>query len=284
MLDAAGEDAGYAQALGPRHIAFFADAGTTLLVTFEAAGAIRDHGAGQLPDGFRLAQAQGWSHLCLIAEGETWYRDPAVYRFFDRQVDDAFFEDFERVVFFGTGMGGYAAAAYSVAAPGATVLALCPRATLDPAVAGWDGRHRSVRRLNFTDRYGFAPDMTEGAGQTFVVFDPAEREDAMHAALFHRPWVTALRARRLGGNLDLALRRMGRLDDLVAAAVAGRLTPLRFAQLLRTRRDYAPYLRRLLNLNAHAGRTAREAMICRSVVRRLNAPTFRDRLAEILRA
>ncbi len=280
-LENEAEETGYVQSLGPRHWAFFHDDGPTLLVTFERAGAIRSQSPDRLPDGFRLARANGWSHLCLIAEGETWYRDTAVYRYFDRLIDDAFFEDFQSVLFYGAQMGGYAAAAYSVAAPGATVLAVQPVATLDPSVAGWDARYARARRLNFTDRFGFAPEMTEGAGQVFVLHDPAEREDAMHAALFHRPWVTPLRARRLGSSIEAALRKMNLFDRLLTEAATGALTPLSFAQGFRERRNYGPYLRRLLALQADAGRTAREMMICRSVVGRVRAPTFRKRLAEL---
>lgn len=275
------DEEGYFEPMGPRHHALFLDRGPTLLVTFEEAGAVRARPEGGMPTGFTLALAQGWSQLALMAEGPTWFRDPAVYRQFDRLVDDAFFEDFDRVLFYGAGMGGYAAAAYSVAAPGATVLALSPRATLDPAVAGWDPRHRAARRLNFTDRYGFAPDMVEAAARAFVVHDPAERLDAMHAALFHKPWVTPLRARWMGARLDLVLERIEALDDVLLAAMEGILTPSLFARAIRNRRRFNPYLRHMLSLAQQAGKPARETMICRSVTARLRAPAFRRRLAEL---
>lgn len=275
------DEDGYFEPLGPRHHALFIDEGPSLLVSFDEAGAVRTDGAARMPAGHAAARAGGWSHLAVMAEGETWFRDPAVYRYFDRLVDDAFFEDFDRVLFYGAGMGGYAAAAFAVTAPGATVLAVCPRATLDPAVAGWDDRHRAGRRLNFTDRYGFAPDMIEGAGRTFVVFDPAERLDAMHAALFHRPFVTPLRARLMGDRIDAALRRMGVLDPLIVAAMEGRLTPLLFAQTIRARRSDGPYLKRVLAIAREAGRLRHQAMVCRSVTTRLRAPAFRKRLAEL---
>lgn len=275
------DEEGYFEPMGPRHHALFLDRSPTLLVTFEEAGAVRARPEGGMPTGFTLALAQGWSQLALMAEGPTWFRDPAVYRHFDRLADDAFFEDFDRVLFYGAGMGGYAAAAYSVAAPGATVLALSPRATLDPAVAGWDPRHRAARRLNFTDRYGFAPDMVEAAARAFVVHDPAERLDAMHAALFHKPWVTPLRARWMGARLDLVLERIEALDDVLLAAMEGILTPSLFARAIRNRRRFNPYLRHMLSLAQQAGKPARETMICRSVTAHLRAPAFRRRLAEL---
>lgn len=279
-LDAIGEDQGYFQTIGARHWALFVDESPTLLVSFETVEQLRAR-PGQLPAAHAIAASHGWSHLCLIADGDTWYRDPAVYGYFDRLVDDAFFEDFDRVTFYGAGMGGYAAAAFAVTAPGATVLLINPRATLDPRLAGWDRRHLSARRLDFSSRYGFGPDMVEGAGKVFVIHDPTCSEDAMHAALFHAPFVTPLAAWLLGDRLDWALGHMGLLDDLIVAATEDRLTPAYWARVWRRRRDFGPYLRAILQNRADAGRTAHEAMICRSVKRRLNAPRFRKRLAEI---
>ncbi len=279
-LDAIGEDKGYLQTIGPRHWALFVDEAPTLLVSFETVDQVRAR-PGALPVAHGIAARHGWSHLCLIADGNTWYRDPAVYGYFDRLVDDAFFEDFDRVLFYGAGMGGYAAAAFSVTAPGASVLLVNPRATLDPAIAGWDHRDVAARRLNFTSRYGYAPDMIEGAGKVFVLHDPTSALDAMHAALFHAPYVTQLAARLLGDRLDWALAHMGVLDGLIEAAIEDQLTPALWASAWRKRRDFGPYLRAILQRSATAGRVKHEAMICRSVVGRLNAPRFRKRLAEI---
>ncbi|MDT8856109.1 phosphoadenosine phosphosulfate reductase [Paracoccaceae bacterium Fryx2] len=281
LMDQIGEEAGHFQPLGARHWAFFVDESPILLVSFESLDEIRADQPGQMPLGHAIASGQGWSHLCLIADGETWYRDPAVYGYFDRLVDDAFFEDFDRVVFYGAGMGGYAACAFSVTAPGATVVAVQPVATLDPAVVGWDRRHLGQRRLNFTDRYGYAPDMTEGTGEVFVVVDPVQVPDAMHAALFRRPHVTVLRCPHLGDRLEVALSHMQILTPMIEAAGEGRLTPAAFARLWRARRQFGPYLRQMLTLSEQAGHLSRAARVCRSVTNRMSAPRFRKRLAEL---
>jgi len=279
-IEEIGEEAGYFQAAGSRHWAFFSDESPVLLVTFETVADIRRRPDG-LPMGYTLARERGWSTLCLIADGDTWYRDSGVYRYFDRQVDDAFFEDFDRVVFYGAGMGAYAACAFSVAAPGATVLALNPVATLDPARAGWDSRHARNRRLTFTDRYGYAPDMTEGAGDVFVVFDPAEPLDAMHAALFDRPHVTALRARRIGGAVEPALEEMRILAPLVTASGEGKLDAALFHRLFRKRRSSGPYLDRLMDRLEKTGRFTLAALAARSVLSRAGSPRLEQRLAQL---
>ncbi|PJF10682.1 phosphoadenosine phosphosulfate reductase [Pseudorhodobacter sp. MZDSW-24AT] len=283
MMDEIGEEAGYFQALGARHWAFFVDESPTMLVSFEQAGDILSR-PGQMPLGHDIAKDKGWSHLCLIADGDTWYRDPRVYGYFDRLVDDAFFEDFDSVLFMGSGVQGYAAAAFSVAAPGATVLALSPRATLKPDMAGWDKRAVKARKLDFTSRYGYAPDMIEGAARVYILHDPDVTEDAMHAALFRGPHVTQLRCPRLGGRLDWSFTHMQVVTPLAQAAMAGTLNMQSFAQIWRGRRNFGPYLRVLLTQAQARGRVGLEKKICQNVTSRLNAPRFRKRLADILAA
>ncbi len=279
-MDTIAEDDGYLERLGPRHWAFFAEDSPILLVTFERAETIRAR-ESQLPAAYEMAKARGWSLLTLIAEGETWWRDRAVWGYFDRLVDDAFFDDFDQVLFYGAGPAGYAACAYAVTAPGARVLAVAPRATLDPGIAGWDRRHMKARRLDFTSRYGFAPDMTEGAAHVWLVHDPLHAPDAMHAALFRAPWVTPLKARRTGETVDRALAGTGILDKLLEDAMAGTLTAAGFARHWRSRRSYGFYLKTILAQAAAKKRPELEKRICRSVTRRMKAPKFAARLAEL---
>ena len=271
---------GYFDPVGAHHHAFFTDEGPVLLVSFETIDSVRAR-PGQVPFALNVAAAQGWSSLTLIADGETWYRDPAVYRYFDRLIDDAFFEDFDRVVFFGAGMGGYAACAFSVCAPGATVLAIAPRATLSPGIAGWDRRHLAARKHSFSDRFGYAPEMVEGTDAVFVIHDPRETEDAMHAALFTKPFVTQLRAPFAGARADISLANMGILAPLLEAAGAGTLSAPLFHRLWRRRRVFGPWLKTLLAHLEGKGQFRRALGLCRSVNQRVQAPRFRRRQGEL---
>lgn len=271
---------GYFEPLGKRHFAYFHDDGPILLVSFESLDRILAR-KGQMPFGHDVAKANGWSHLTVICDGDTWFRDPAVWGYFDRLVDEAFFEDFDRVLFYGAGDGGYAACAFCVCAPGATVLAVSPRATLDPAVTGWDKRATGKRRLDFTSRYGYAPDMTEGAARVFVVYDPQYPENAMHAALFRAAWVTPLPVRHFGDSVETAIEHMGLLPDLLTAACENRLDPPAFARIWRTRRRFAPYLKGLLRKTELARRPRLALMVCRSVVERVGGPRFKRKLTEL---
>jgi hypothetical protein len=277
-IDEIGEELGYFQPIGGRHAAFFVDESPTLLVTFETVDGIRAGSDDQMPYGYRITRPHGWSHLCLIADGETWYRDPAVYAYFDRLVDDAFFEDFDRVVFYGAGMCGYAAAAYSVAAPGATVIALRPLATLDPRVTGWDARHATQRRRDFNDRYGYAPDMIDGADKVYIAFDPERALDAMHAALFTKPFVEKLRCPNQGARLERELESLGVLPQMLERACDGSFDTGVFARSYRARRDSLAYLLRLIGRLEARNRFDLVARACRWGLERHNAPRLRRAL------
>ena len=279
-LEAIGEEAGYYEPIGARHHAFFSDETPVLLVSFEQGAAIRDAGGDRMPTGYRIAAPRGWSSLSIVAEGATWFRDRALWGYVDRLIDEGFFEDFDRVVFYGAGMGGYAAAAYAVAAPGCTVLALAPRATLDPAVAPWDRRDLPARRLDWSARFGYAPQMVAGAEAVFLLFDPLHAPDAAHAALFRGAHVTKLRARLIGPAPEATLARLDLLDPLVAAACEGHLSAPHFYRLWRARRTDPAWLGRLVARAQATAGPGRLAQACRAALDHADHPRLRAILAE----
>ncbi len=273
------EDHGHFEPLGPDHSAAFIGRGRTLLVTFETIDSIRARTSLDVPLGWQLIGGTDWSQLCLMSEGETWFRHIAVYMYFDRLVDEGFFDEYDRVVFYGAESCGYAAAAFSVAAPGACVLLLSPQATLDPRDAGWDERFVHMRRADFTSRYGYAPDMLDAAAHAFVLYDPDLPEEAMHAALFRRRNVTRIRCPFMNGQIETFLRRMELLGPLIRRAAEGRLDARDIHRALRARREYLPYLRQMLRQLETEGRPYLAALMCRAALGRFNIPRFRQALA-----
>ena len=274
-----GRSGGWFRSLAHDHQALLLDNGRNLLVTFDTHRAAFER-PRKLPVGMDLADECDWSHLCILARKHPWFRSEGVYAFFDSLIDQGFFEGYDRVLFYGGGPLGYAAAAYSVASPGAEVLLLNPIASQSPAVAGWDDRHREAKRMDFTSRYGFAPDMVDGARAVTVISDPCQKIDAMHAALFLGPHVQHFAARRAGSDLEAQFTRMGILNHLLAGAMEGGLGLQRFAQLWQRRRSDGAYLRHLQL--ACAPHPAREIAVCRNVVARLDQKRFRRRLAELV--
>ncbi|SFR36773.1 hypothetical protein SAMN04488005_1018 [Yoonia tamlensis] len=279
QIDEICDEFGFFEQLGKSHCAGFLEAGNNLLVTFENIQDVRDNNALAEPRGFAYVRHEGWSHLAILSYEESWFRDDAVIDFFDRMSDDAFFEDFENIVFYGAGGGGYAATAYSVAAPGATVLALRPQATLEVAHTGWDTRYRKYRRQDFTGRYGYAPDMIDGARDVFIAFDPYRRLDAGHAALFRKPHVTLVRCPLLGAELDQTFDRLGISDIMLKLAMSGDLDAKRFAQLLRARRYDDKYAMCLISRMLKIGRPRTAQMLCAYKQTRSTNPFYSRTLA-----
>jgi hypothetical protein len=272
-----GNALGRCESLGGRDLAVRLDAGRSLMVSFETIPAARRFNPEAAPRGWLVARARGWSALTLLADArDSWFRDGAVHAYFDRLIDAGYFEDFDRVLFFGAGGAGYAAAAYSVAAPEARVLAIRPQATLDPAQAAWDRRFLGQRARDFTSRFGYAPQMLETASRAWILHDPLVAEDAMHATLFAAHNTMLLRTPHLGPTPERELAAMGVLDHLIDDAMAGTLDAAPFARHWRARREHLPYLRTLFRQLDDDGRVGLLARLCRFLMHDSNRSLFAD--------
>lgn len=276
-LRALGKAHGFFEELGPDHTALFVRSGKTLIVTFENLDHVFEHG-NRLPWGFDFVQKQGWSILGLMAHDWTWYRDGDVYAFFNRLKQDGFFDQFDRVVFYGASMGGYAACAFSAACPGATVVAISPQATLDRDLCSWEKRYHKAWSRDFTTQYGYAPAMVALAREVFIFYDPLEPPDAMHAALFQGDNITKLKCRFQGHRIASGLIQMGLLKPVVGACVDGSLTRPKFYKMLRARHEFRRYLRELLLRIDEKKHPFLIALLAEHVLARGNGPLFRRKL------
>ena len=183
------------------------------------------------------------------------------------------------MIFYGAGPSGYAACAYSVSAPGATVIAVSPQATLARPETEWDDRFPGLRRTDFRTRYGYAPEMLDAAKTALVVYDPTDTLDAMHARLFARPNVMFYRYRRGdAAAIDADMRTTGLVSMLSELATRDRLTPGRVADAFAVRKGHVPYLRGLLARTMDEDRPLLIAMVCRAVLREHELPRFRSQL------
>ncbi len=285
-LRALGQEHGFYEELGADHTALFVESGKTLIVTFENLDHVFSNNDSRLPWGFDFVRSQGWSILGLMAHDWTWYRDQDVFDFFDRLRDYKFFERFDTVVFYGASMGAYAATTFSAACPGAKVIAISPQATLDRDVASWEVRYQKAWKRDFTSRYGYGPDMVKDASDVFLLFDPLESLDAMHAALFRGDNVTKLKCRFLGHRIASALINMGILKPIISACVDGTMTRQTFYKLLRARHGFRRYQREMLARIDEERHPLLVSILANYVLTRGNGPMFRRKMNaadEILR-
>jgi len=277
-LQALGAAEGFYEDLGSEHTALFVERGKTLIVTFENLDHVFEGEESRMPWGYNFVVGQNWSMLGLMAHGWTWYRDDAVFDFFDRLRDEGFFERFEKVVFYGASMGAYAAANFSAAAPGSTVIMISPQATLDRQIAAWETRYHKAWIRDFDGRYGYAPTHVQAAETAHLFYDPRMPLDAMHAALFQSENVVKYPCRYMGHRIASLWILMKLLKPVVSECVEGILTPVRFAQMMRVRRHTHRYQREMLERLEGMKRPWLIAQYCRAVLATRGGPKFRKAL------
>ncbi len=227
------------------HSFLFVPRGNTLVVTFDNLDIAMNKRTDRRPWGFSFIEKQGWSMLGVMANGWTWYRDPWVAVQFDALAAEGFFARFDRVVFYGASMGGYAACAFVTACPGADVLAISPQSTLDKSLVPWERRYSQAWDKDFTGRYGDAAETLAAAGRAVILYDPYEELDAGHVDRLTGANVSKLRAPLMGHRLGSSLAQMGILAPITLAALDGSLTELDFYRRLRARRAFPRYQREL---------------------------------------
>jgi hypothetical protein len=275
-----GADHGFFDCIAPRHMALFVQEGNTLVVSFDTAARVFGDSATGLPRGFEAVQRRQWSLLSIMASGDTWFRDPDLFAFFDQLAKDGFFDSFRQIVFVGFGaMCGHAACAFSAAAPGANVLAVSPAATLLPERAGFDQRFRGARIKDFTTSYGYAPDLIGAARDVMVLYDPFDAPSAAHAAQFRGRRVSRAPLRWMGSGIEGLIDDHNLLMPLMRALVGHRLDRNRVVMILRdARRSHAPYLWQLVERAQAAGQIDRARRIARHGAGATDDPRFTDLL------
>lgn len=278
-----GRQEGFFEELGQQHSALFVRRGKTLVVTFDNLDHVYERGEDRMPWGFSYTQSRNWSVLGLMAHDWTWYRDEAVFDFFDRLRDSGFFQEFDKVVFYGASMGAYAASVFSSAAPGATVICISPQATLDRDLTSWETRYKKVWRRNFEDRYGYGPELIASADKAFIFFDPLAPLDAMHAALYQSPNVTKFKCRFMGHRIASLWMAMGVLKPVVEGCVDGTLNTTEFYRLMRRRHDTSRFQREMLDRLRNQKRYALLVRYCRHVLSKRRAPKFRQEMKQALK-
>ncbi len=230
-------------------------ASDTLIVTFDNLDITMNKREDRRPWGYSFIEKQGFSMLGVLAGGWTWYREDWVSEQFDSLASSGFFKGYKRVVFYGASMGGYAACAFSPAAPGCDVLVMSPQSTVDKTVVPWETRYKVVWDRDFTGKYGDAAVVSSAARKVNIIYDPYEPLDAQHVDRFTGENVQKLRAPLMGHRLGSSLGQMGVLSPIVLGALNGTLEPADYYALLRKRRELPRYQRELFNKALAKGHT-----------------------------
>jgi len=233
----------------------------------------------------RLAREQDWSHLAIIAPRGTWFRDGHLIETLQQLRDLGFFKRFEHVALFGalTQGGGFAALAFAPLIPGVTVVAFDAQSTLRPASVPWEDRFATQDAADWARPYSDASRALTHTARAYVAYDPFERQDAQHVARLPARRVTPLRAVGLVDDIGIALKRLGLLDDILIAAVAGTLEPAEWYVKLRQRRDLYLYRRGMENHLAARGKDVLSAAFVSAFRKRARARKARPETPDLPR-
>lgn len=189
----------------------------------------------------KFIRDKNWSHLGVVAQGPTWFRDATLIARMEKLAADGFFARFDRVVMAGTSMGGFGAMAFADLAPGCDVVAFSPQSTLSANLVPWEGRFGKGRKQDWTLPRSDAAETLDGVGKLWVVYDPFLIPDLHQVTRLPADKVIALKAFGQGHKTALALRRMELLKTVMTEAIEGRLTPEWFHRVNRSRKDIYTY-------------------------------------------
>ena len=224
----------------------FLPGGRALVVTFEPAAIGKVAANMERPVWSQsFLQRCGHSVLGVKRVSTDWYRSPDLHRAFRALQDSGWFKTFEKVIFYGPSMGGYAALAFAACAPGCTVLALHPQSTLAPDRVWFDQRFAGRRAGAWQGDFVDGVDGAAAAARVYVCYDPYQVKDRLHADRLPQHNLIRLRMPFVGHTTAQALNALGVLGKVFDRALSGNLDERRFRRIARKRVRLADYHCRL---------------------------------------
>lgn len=242
----------------------FRQGGGTLIVSFDNAARARNTPyAGRSIWGEKFYLDEGHSLLGVIAATSDWFRCRDLIAALENLAATGFFAKFDRVIFAGSSMGGFGAAAFAPLAPGCTVLALNPQATLERARVPWDRRFAEGLAQDWALPYGDAATGLTAAQVAYVFYDPLNRPDKRHAGM-----IAAASSARLipmpggGHGVPLMLVQTGLMKPVSRQIIAGTFDVSAFSRDIRSRKQTIRYHRMLAREALLRGKPAYCLRVC----------------------
>ena len=225
-----------------RHSLLFSNrASTRLLVTFDNLSNVNDADPGREPWGYKFAQENALSHLGVMAHVSDWYRDADLIGRFETLVRDGFFAGYDRVVFAGVSMGGYAAMAFGGLVEGSHVIAINPQTTLDEDLVPWETRYENGRRQDWTLPLGDAAALTGNMGRLNVFYDPYHALDQAHVDRLSGDNIRIFKCWYSSHKTAVFMRKTGILKPVMTDCIFDDLSDATFYSLYRNRRNLPWY-------------------------------------------
>ena len=221
-----------------------------LLVAFDHWRPVQDHAEPGFAEEF--AVANGIDVLSVRCATNAWWQYPEMPEALT--VIAGFAADWDKIVTYGSSMGGYAALRYASALNAARAIAISPQYSIDPAKAPWEDRYdKEAGAIDFSRETAITP----GAGfAAVVVFDPINPCDARHVARIRQDIALDEVKFPISGHPSFEfLKQIGIVAPVALGLIEGRYDRRKFRILSRmarrTTRLYWHNLTWMLEIHGH---------------------------------
>jgi tetratricopeptide (TPR) repeat protein len=221
---------------------------TTCVITFDSYS--DDRGLDRQGFGEEFFQHRQIDAIHFIGRENDWYQYAEMPAAAAAVAELA--RAYERVVAYGSSMGGYAAIRFGGMAGATVALAISPQFSIDPRTARFERRWKSD-----SDRIDFSLERTQTAPfveTAYIVYDPFD-PDRRHAELFRRRTrVVDVRLPNVGHPATGAIAEAGLLTDLVVDVVNDRLDVDQMTRRVLQAHDGSPQFHYVMSGRARGGR------------------------------
>ncbi|UVO50767.1 alpha/beta hydrolase [Sphingomonas sp. SUN019] len=209
-------------------------AGGTIVVTFASFTNTPD--LDRPGFGEEFLEREGIDAIHVVNRLNRWYQH--------RDIPDmlaaiaAVTRDYDRVITYGSSMGGYAALRFARSLGADTAIALSPQHSVDPRVVPWETRWQpDIAQIEF-DEIPFAP-----APRQYVFYDPHDIPDDRHVALIAAAGpVARIPLPHAGHPVGALLTETGALQWALRAIAAGTFDPAEVRSKVRAGRRQSQHL------------------------------------------
>lgn len=256
--------------------AMFARGNKQLIVSFCNLASFQDE--QRMPWLYGKSQQYGWSILGIMAKKKDWYRNNSAPEIILKLVAEGFFLEFDRIVFTGTSMGGFAALTLSSLVPGSQVLAFSPQSTLDAPLVPFDKRYKWARKNTdwIYPELKDAAQLTQVSEKIFIVLDPMIPEDRQHVDRISPDNLVRLNCRFMGHTLPNSLKRAGVLDHLICSVMDDNFSQKGFYMEFRSgRRNMITWRKSLINSAIERDHPRLALAVCERTLQDGGGPFFR---------
>ncbi len=213
----------------------------------------------------------------FITENFNYYRDTDLFSAIPH-LSEAL-KVFPERLGYGSSAGAYAISAFSNALDIDRVLLLCPISTRKKEINTWDFEaNRFLQSFDF-DWTGPYADGADSLSKGYVIYDPFDRLDRLHAERYKN--LTKLKLPGAGHLVPLRLQRLGMLSWTVEKFLSGGIPVNEFHLRGRARKDLLDYYTSMLSSENERLSPARARMISALMPENIRRQFYREKLSTL---